>query len=266
MRKTALASVAFLCAVVFSPLFAYGADGPGPVKISSMTRVESHSKIADKNGNYGGETYVYNMISATRQLQKGVIGNVFYLNQYSSDNRRIVTHIGGATVIYVHSPKWIGTVGYTYSSTPQVDLIPLENQDKFSLSLINNFNPKSKGAKFSAITGYSKKADIANYLNRSLSSGNQVTVSEKLGVSFPMINKKFTGDAGYTYSYSFNKDSNAVRLGHLTNQYSANLTYTLNKENRLVLGFLYIDKFFGTPATPSPDDSIFRLTLLHSYN
>jgi len=266
MKKTGMVSFAVLCAMMLAPLFAYGADGPGPVKISTMTRVESHTKIADKNGNYGGDNYVYNMISLTRQLQKNVIGNVFYLNQYGTDEHRILTHIGGVSVIYIYSPRWIGTIGYTYASTPPLDITPLENQDRFSLSLINNINPKSKGAKVSLISGYTTRAGVMNYFDRSLTSGNSVTLSEKLGVTFPMINKKFMGDAGYTYTYTFNKDTNSDRLGHLTNQYNADLTYTLNKENRLVLGYLFIDKLYGTAATPVPNDSIVRLTLLHSFN
>ncbi|MFA6450559.1 MAG: hypothetical protein WCX65_13890, partial [bacterium] len=71
MKRTGLVCVFVMCALVIAPLFAKAA-GPGPVKISTMTRVEGHTKIADNTGNYSGETYVYNMISLTRVLDTSV--------------------------------------------------------------------------------------------------------------------------------------------------------------------------------------------------
>jgi hypothetical protein len=217
-----------------------------------MTRVEGHTKIADNTGNYSGETYVYNMISLTRVLDTSVIGSLYYLNQYSLDNSRLTTHIGGVSLIKVFSPRWIGTLGYSYSSNPEEirTLIPLENQDKFSTSLLYNINPKAKKFKFSLMSGYSAVSKL----------NAQRGLSERLDVTFPIFNKKFTANTGYTYTYSLDKDANGDRFGQLTNQYSANLTYALCKDSKLVLGYLFIDKQFN-----SPDDQVARLTLLHNF-
>jgi hypothetical protein len=264
MKKTVLVGIVALCAVLIAPLFAYGAGGPGPVKISTMTRVEGHTRIADINGNFSGQTYVYNMISATRQLEKSVIGNIFYLNQYDVDNSKMITHIGGATVIKVFSPYWIGTVGYTFSSNPEISTFePLANQDRFSLSALYNFNPKSKSVKFSSMTGYGMQYNLLRSASGFDPAGRnkQRTLSEKLDATFPIINKKFTGNLGYTYTYGIDKDAASVRLGQLTNQYSANLTYSLCKDSKLVLGYLFIDKQFEG----APDDQVARLTLLHNF-
>lgn len=251
MKKT-LICVFAMCAMALAPLCVKAAAGPGKVTVSGMSRVESHTKVADNSGNYGGEAYIYNMISLTRQLDTNVIGSLFYLNQYNMDKGRMAAHIGGITLIDVFSPKWIGTLGYSYSNNPEEvrTLIPLENQDRFSLSLLHNLNPKAKTYKFSLMTGYS----AATGMNR------QRTLSEKLDATFPVFCKKCVGNAGYTYTYSFDKDSNGKRLGQLTNQYSANLTYELNKSSKLVLGYLYIDKTFN-----APDDQAARLTLLHNF-
>jgi len=274
MRKAKLVCIAVICAVLFAPLFAY-AGGPGPVKISTMSRVESHTKVADVNGNYGGETYIYNMISATRVLKSNVLGNIFYLNQYSTDNKKIIAHIGGATVIKVFSPKLIGTLGYIFSSNPKLGspdflntYLPLQNQDRFSGSILYNINPKSKGVKYTLISGYGLQYNLLPGLSGFNPAGRnkERTISERIGAAFPIFNKNWTGELGYTYTYDLDKDINNVRLGQLTNQYAANLTYKLNKENRLEFGYLFINKLFGTDSSPVPNDSAFRVTLLHSFN
>jgi hypothetical protein len=255
MKRAEMICIVALCAVVLAPLFAYGASGPGPVKITFMSRVESHTKVGDLNnpGVYSGNSYAYNMLSATRVLQKSVIGNIFYLNQYDIDNGRTLTHIGGVTVIKMFSPKWVGTLGYTYSSNPQLQVfVPVENQDRFSASALFNVNPKSKKVKYSLLTNYGTVTGF----------NNQRTVSERADATFKIFNKRFTENLGYTYTYGIDKDANGNRLGQLTNQYASNLSYTLCKDTKLVLGYLYINKVFDSST---PDDSVARLTLMHNF-
>jgi len=249
MIRNVLVSVSMLIAMMITPLVAFSASGTGPVKISYMARVESHTKIADVNGNFGGESYAYNMISVVRKLDENVIGNIYYLNQYSLDKSRFSTHIGGASLINVFSSKWIGTLGYSYSSNPEEirTLIPFENQDKFSMYLLYNINPKAPKYKFTLLSGYT----AVTALNR------QRGLSERLDVTFPVFSEKYTGNVGYTYTYVFDKNTNGDRFGHLANQYSANLSYALCKNSKLVLGYIFIDKQFD-----SPDDQVAQLSLL----
>jgi hypothetical protein len=253
MKKVKVIGAVLLLAVLALPVISR-AGVVGPVKISAMTRVESHTKVADNVGNYGGEAYIYNMISMTRQLDKDVIGSIFYLNQYSVDQSKMLTHIGGATVIRVFNSRLIGTLGYSFSSNPEktdnLFVMPMENQDRFSTSLIYNLNPKSKGAKYSLLTGYS--TETGWHRGRVL--------SEKLGAKFPIFNKKWVGDLNYTYVYGVDRDSNNSRAGQLTNQYSGNLTYQMTKQTKLVLGAIFINKLYGS----APDDTIFRLSALYN--
>jgi len=260
MKKMWLVCGFVMCAMIIAPLMAVAAGGPGPVKISTMTRVESHTKVSDTNNGYSGQMYAYNMISATRQLQKNVLGNLYYLNQYDIDEERVSAHIGGVTLIRLFSKKWIGTFGYTYSSNPGHDVlrlgaindyVELDNSDKFSVSMLYNINPKSKCIKYSLYSAYGTTTGL----------NAQKAITEKLDATFPIFSKRFTGNAGYAMNYSLDTDANGDRLGQLTNQYTANLTYATGKSTKVALGYLFVDKMYGS----APDDQVGRLSLLHNF-
>jgi len=272
MEKLKLICSAILIAILIASGAALGA--PGPVKISAMMRVESHSNTADATGSsYSGETFGYTMFSFSRELQKNVLGSVFYLNQYRFDDEQFNNHIGGVSVIRLFSPKWVGSFGYTFSSSPGnkttilgVTETELANdRDRFNLSMIYNFNPKKKkGPKYSATTSYSTVTGL----------NEQKTISEKFEVTVPVINRKFTANASYNFTYGLDRDSRTsvltngvyvanpdfdTRMGQLTNQFAGNLTYQLNKDMRLVFGLLYINNVFSYHPD---DDMIYRLSLL----
>ncbi len=221
----------------------------GPVKVSLMNRVESHSKISDSMGRFSGETFGYTMLSFSRALTKKAIGNIYYLNQYSFDESDFVTHIGGLNLVRVFNANWIGTLGYTYSSKPQRSIIattlPLDTQDRFSSTLIWNVNPKSKGLKWSSTTGYSTVTDF----------GEQQTINEKIDANFPIFNKRWSGNLGYNYTYSLRSDE------QLTNQFSGNLSYQLCKDMKLTFGAMFIDNTYNGNQG---DDTVGRITLLTS--
>lgn len=254
MKRKKLYMAAIMLAFFALPMIAQAKEGP--VKITAMTRVESHSKVSDSVGNYSGESYEYTMISLTRSLDKNVLGNLFYLNQYGIDKGRMLTHIGGVNLIYVFNPRMVGTFGYSYSSNPEntanLFVVPLENQDKFSSSLLYTLNPKSKGLKYSFTTGYSTKTAW----NKSR------VLTEKANVTFPIFNKKWMGDVAYTFSSGMDKDAGGNRIGHLTNQYTGNLTYKLCKQTKMQLGGIYINKLYNN----APDDMIWRLSVNYSFN
>ncbi len=261
-----------LLAATIAPSAAFGA--PGPVKISAMMRVENHSNTADATGNaYSSETFGYTMFSFSRELQKNVVGSLFYLNQYRFDNQHFNNHIGGVSLIRMFSPKWIGSFGYTFSNSPETTTTTFgvteteiaNDRDRFNVSMIHNFNPKaSNGPKYSATTSYSTVTGL----------DEQKTISEKLDMTFPVINKNYTANVSYNFTYGLDRDSRITvlsggayiinpdydkRMRQLTNQYSANLTYKMSKDMRLVLGLLYVNNVFSYHPD---DDMIIRLSLL----
>ena len=224
---------------------------PGPVRLTVMNRVENHSSITDAEGNFGSETYNYLMISASRQLQNSVLGNIFYLNRYSFDDNKMITHIGGVNITKAFSRRAIFTLGSSHTSNPERGVIrvtPDSDRDRFSSSLIYNFNPKAGGPRYSSVTSFSTVTDL----------GEQQTMGEKLKVVFP-IGDKWQGGLSYNYTYSLKESE------QLTNQFQGNLTYAFNKRTKLVLGALFIDNVYEDSAGNSLDDNtVVRLSIYRS--
>ena len=225
---------------------------PGPVKINWMSRVETHSNISDgrlpsqPRTDFSGETYLYSMISATRELQKSVLGTVFYMNRFSFDDSEVISNIGGLNITQVFSPYALVSLGYSHTSNPQraVTISPTKNdRDRFSASVVYTFNPKTENVKYTATTSFSTVTDF----------GEQQTLSEKLGASVPW-SKKWSSEFDYSFSYSL-KDND-----QLSNQYGGDLTYKWSKNTRLSLGALFIDNVHAS-SDITGDDTIFRFTV-----
>ncbi|MEW6202569.1 MAG: hypothetical protein AB1546_11365 [bacterium] len=87
MKNTRWIAAAIMSLIISFGFTASPARGSevGPVKISTSSGVESHSNISDAEGNFSGETYIVNVVSFNRQLQKNVIGSVYYYNRHSMD-------------------------------------------------------------------------------------------------------------------------------------------------------------------------------------
>lgn len=250
MKKVYVLSAALLLLAVFSA----AALAEGPVKVSSITTAETHTKIGKKvsgtSYSYSGETFIYEMISVTRELQKGYIGGVFVMTRYGVDDRELNSFISGINLTRIMSPTWIGTIGYTHSTDPEqyiLGAVPSVDSDRFSANLIYNFNPKEKkGAKYSLTTGFSSVTDF----------GEQQVVSEKVQMNSPLWGgKKWNGELAYTYSYS------AQQSDQLTNMFSGKLTYGWNKEQKTALNVMYID---NTYENNQGDDTVVRL--IHTVN
>lgn len=243
-----------ICVFALAPGLAYGK--PGPVKFSTMYRFENHSKIADSAGNYGNESFSYFMLSVFRELDKNVIGNVFYLNRYSFDDEEFVSHVGGLSLIRIFNPHVVGSLGYTYSSSPEISYYnaaagllesnTAASRDRVMASVIYNFNPDEKRRpKFSLTTTFSSVTNIAE----------QETLMEKIGVKFPAISQRIEGDLGYTFAYSLNNTD------QLTNQISGSLTYKYSNTTKLSLGAIYIDNVY---ENNQGDDTVVQFTVMRS--
>jgi len=184
----------------------------GPVRLSVMNRVESHSKISDVNGgDYSPETFNYFMISASRMIQQNVLGSVYYLNKYSYDENDVAANIGGVSVSTILGEHAVFSLGYSHSSNPERGVIiitPHKDNDRFSGTFIYNFKDRDEGGpRYSSVTSFSTVTDL----------GEQQTLSEKLKVDFP-IGKKWEGGVAYTFSYSYDIDDQLTNQGHGTLQ------------------------------------------------
>ncbi|MFH1538154.1 MAG: hypothetical protein ABIH66_04290 [bacterium] len=248
MKKVKVLFVTLLVLVCFS---ATAMAKHGPTKFSTMTRVETHTKIGKKitgnTYNYSGETFGYQMISASRVLQEGYIGSIFYLLRFNFDDDEVASHIGGINLTRVFNPNWIFNLGYSHSTSPEQYIVgPVEkvDSDRFAFTLIYNVNPKEKkGPKYSLTTGFSTVTDF----------GESQVISEKVAMKFPIWREKWSGEVAYTYNYSTQQDE------QLTNQFNGRVFYQINKKSKLTLGVLYIDNVY---TNNQGDDTVTRL----SYN
>ncbi len=247
MRKYLVVTTILVTAVIFAARIA--AAEPGPVKITAMERVETHSKIYDGGNDFSGETYNYFMLTAYRELQKNTVGSVFYLNRYSFDESDFITHIGGVSVIHAYNPRVLSTISYSHTSNPERSTIiinPRKTRDRMSVAVIYNVNPKrNANARWSLTSAYNTVTDW----------GEQRTLTEKLEVKFPKVTKRLEAKMAYTFSYGLS-DSDQY-----TNQYSSDLSFRFSKTSRLVLGVLFIDNVY---ENNQGDDTVFRLSLVRN--
>jgi len=249
-RKFILFTIAVIAtALQVQPVIA--ADQPGPVKISGMFRFESHSSVYNAlSGDFSGETFGYTMLAASREIGKNVVGSLFYLNRYSFDDSDFVSHIGGVTLMKIFSPNITGTFGYTYTSDPSrgtlFTFLDKNDRDRFMSSLIYTFNPSEKtGPRYSAITSFSSTTDL----------GEQQSLSEKLGVKFPVVSKRLEADLSYNFTYSLKEND------QLTNQFSGVLTYKHSDSTKLSIGVLFIDNVY---EFNQGDDTVVQFSINHS--
>ncbi|MEW5946789.1 MAG: hypothetical protein AB1742_11380 [bacterium] len=246
MIRTKSAVPAFLIALLAVSGQAFGEDQTGPVKITAMTRLESHSKISSSTGDFSPETFGYQMISLSRQLQKGVIGNIYYLARFSFDDNDLASNIGGVNLIRVFNPNWLAVTGFNYTSDPQRGTIvvnPRTDRDRFSTTVIYTVNPKEKRRPvYSLTSSFSTVTDL----------GEQQTLSEKLGMKFQAFSDRYSAAVGYNFTYSLKNSE------QLTNQFSGDLAYKVNDTYTLSLGALFIDNVFDGNQG---DDTVTRLTL-----
>jgi len=237
--------------LIFAGLSASPACGNevGPVKITTVTGVESHGNISDAEGGFSGETYLIFVATSHRELQKGVIGSVYYYNRHSLDEGDTATHAGGVSVIRIFGPHAVGIFGYSHTSNPGrgvTMLSPENDRDRFLGSLIYNFNPEDRGkTQYSVTATYSTVTDF----------GEQQVLSVKPAVKLP-VSRNLDADAAYAFVYGLSEND------QYANQWSANLHYRLSKKTKISLGYMLIDNVYeNNPG----DDDIFRLSVSQNW-
>lgn len=238
---------------------------PGPTKLMVMTRFEGHTDTATNNpsakknnkADFSGETYGYQMFSATRLLDKNVLGNLFYLYRYSFDTGKSASNIAGLNIIKIYTPRLNATLGYSFvannernAATTTTNLCDGAGADRFcysdsdSLSLNLNYalsNPKKKSGPSYSISG--------NWSLPTNFGGAGTRVSVKPAVKIPLT-KRMDTNLSYQYVYDV-KNTDQVN-----NQYTLNLNYQINKKEKLTLEYLFIDNM----TTGIEDDNVGRLS------
>jgi hypothetical protein len=245
MKSARLMVVAAVVAI-FTSGAAWGGSNPGPVKFSLMNIFETHSMMSDSYGGFSGETVNTLMLTGYRELQKNVVGSIYYINRYDFDRKGFITHGGGASLIRVFNPYLIGMIGYTYTSnTPNSGAfyIPRDDKDRMMVSVIYKVNPSVKhGPMYSLTTGYGSLTDLTE----------QQTFSEKAAVKIPINSGK--SDVGLAYNFTYGLSDSE----HYTNQWSMNLNHKISNTTKVSLSFLYIENLFaGSPG----DDKVVRLAV-----
>ena len=225
---------------------------PGPVVVTFMERVETHTDAVSATGNISGETYMYSLLSLYRKLDEGVFGSVYYLHKASIDDGETVSHIGGLALNGSFTGKWKWDIGYSNTSNPERNVVPSSDSDRFSAGVAFKLNPGEKARKrYELKTSYSTGTDF--------SAGQ--TLSEKLTIS-DNITKSTSYALAYQFVYGMNETTNAAGVcsvcrGQYANQYYLDITRKMTKKDRLGLGLLFIDNQYNGARS---DDGIARLS------
>jgi hypothetical protein len=218
----------------------------GPPVLQSVLRIETHS---DSNN---PDDYVYKMISLSRQLEGGVIGNVFYVYKHNLEESNSGGHIAGVNIIKMFSDETMFMFGYSYNKTDERSL-GADNYDKDRWVLGLHYFPI--------------KDERGNRLTLSSVYNTQTDWSESRAIDFGIAYKAvFSDDWSARMGYKYTHGLGAVDT-HLLNQWNIDFSWKLNKLMTLDFGYLFVDKVFSVPAPGAQpeDDNVFRMGLKYSY-
>lgn len=248
-------------AVLVAPVLA--AAKPGPVVVTFMERLEYHSDTSVINEGtgqleIGEEAYLYSLISAYRKLDKDVFGNLYYIHKYSTEETDTASHIGGISLTHKMTGKWKMNYSYSYNSNPERGSVNYVTEkfdnDRLSFSLTHDANPgKQNKRKYSFKTTYSTNTDFSQ--NR--------TLSEKVSMTGMFFSSDWSYDLGYQFVWGLTDNpANGIYRSHFANQWSADLTYKIGKMQRVVLGYMFLNKLYHGATE---DDHIVRLSYFRSF-
>jgi len=256
---------AFLLATVMTVT---AAAKPGPVIFTFMERVEYHSDSNRTDGTIGDETFAYSLFSLYRKLTDNVFGSLYYLNKFSLDDSEIASNISGVSVIHKWTGKWQMTYSYSYSSNPDRTtpyLLSINNtqfaytdSDRLSFALTYKLNPGEKKRKrYTFKTTYGTATDFCN--------GR--TLSQKFSV-FDNLTKHTDYTIAYQATFGLTDDADrGIYRSHYSNQWTVDLSYKINKTNRVVLGYQFMDNLYhGSDSVAGiNDDYVIRLSYFKSF-
>lgn len=231
---------------------------PGPTSITFMERVESQKDASSSTRNLSGETFLYSMVTFVRKLDTDVNGSAYYMNKFSIDDGNTASHIYGLSVTRTFTPKWKMDVGYSHSSNPRRNVIASSDSDRFSLGLGYAYNPGEKvRTKYDYKMTYSTGTDF--------SQGR--TMSHKIGAA-DTLTKHWAWNTSYTFVHGLQAKGTAIKREHYSNQYALDLTFKMNKKERIAVGYMYLQNLFQavatSPTTVANDNTLLRLSYFYT--
>ncbi len=237
----ALNHLVFGCLIallVCTPIFSQ----PGKILYHTMIMVETHS---EKNNN---EDFSYQMLSISRELQKSIIGNLFYMHRIDISNNESNGGIFGVNLSRVFTKNLSANLGYQFSQTPRlkeraVPTLVSVDQDRWSINIRYTLAEYKNGLKLKGSSSFSTNTDW--------SAGR--VLGEEISLSIPLT-QQFESEIAVQYNYSLSLDESAY------NVYALKLSYRLNKRAKINFGYQFVDKL----TTYSNDDNVFRISYLTS--
>jgi hypothetical protein len=229
---------------------------PGPTVVTLMERAEWNSDVM-YNNEYKDTVFAYTLLSASRELDKGVFGNVYYMNKYDVTNSGVASNMGGVGLTQTLTKKTSMTYSYSYNSNPARELISPQERtnDRFSFAFNYALNPKEKvKPRYSLKTTYGTGTNFRD----------GETISEKL-----TIENKLRGNWSYAGSYqlvwglSKGYESLGVYSEQYGNQFEFDLNCKLDKTTRFNLGVLYLNNLYNGATT---DNTIIRMGIMKSFS
>ncbi|MEW6202923.1 MAG: hypothetical protein AB1546_13180 [bacterium] len=209
---------------------------------NALVRYESHS---DANN---PDDFLYTMLTASRQYQENVVGSLFYIFKQNLDENENDAHIYGITASKLLPRNTTYSLSYIFT---REDFGAGESLDDNALVL--------------GVTGTIKKTPLYDYKVGARYTSRHADIGQRTTDLSLQYNYKFnpitTGRLSYLYTYSTTLNA------HTTDQIGAALSQSLDRNRRLSLEYLFVDKTYSTPAiSVTPDnDGIFRFSYLHTF-
>jgi hypothetical protein len=254
MRSIHLVLLATMLLCVKPAFAAEGEDAQsftlGPVMMSFMERVESHSNAPQADGTYGNNTYILSTFIVSREIGEDVTGIFTYTNKYGTDENTSLTDIGTLMINRKISDRWNASLSYTNVTNPKATIAglerPMSTSDWFALSSDYVLFASSKrswktGLSFTTGTGFN--------------AGQMLTGRIALRTK---MNAKMDCELAYQIIYGLHDDPARQEYNDLyAHHYQFTFGYKLDKDTKLQLAYLYLaNRYPGNPG----NDGTMRVT------
>lgn len=196
------------------------------------------------------DDYTLNMVSITRHLENRVAGSVFAIYKYNMDSGATGGFAMGVNLVSVCSENQFMTMGYTHTINDKDSTrTQRTDRDRLRLGLYRTLRRTKRGNIVQAFAAYNTQTDWSE--SRTLD----------FGFSYKQpTTPHWTALAAVRYTQGLGQLD-----AHLYDQYEAGLTYKLAPNAEAMLGYLFVDKAYTTPAGAPDNDNVFRLGVTYRY-
>lgn len=196
------------------------------------------------------DDYTLNMVSITRHLENKLAGSVYGIYKYNMDRGATGGFALGVNLVSVCSDKQFVTMGFTHTINEEDSVRTARtDRDRLRLGLYRTLHRTKRGNSVQAFAAYNTQTDWSE--SRTLD----------FGFSYKQpTTPHWTAHAAFRYTQGLGQLD-----AHLYDQYEAGATYRLAPNADVLIGYLFVDKAYTTPAGAPDNDSVLRLGVTYRY-